>query len=334
MDLPKGLTFWSLYVPILPVSGSLQSAIVGARGLAAVLVGAALSLALAPPSAPAADPAAGVSAAFTLRGSNGFAIDVGAEAGAVVLAASERRPPIATFAPDGRPRPAATVNGAASIYYARGAGAGATEVRARLGGLGRIEVSFRPSGRTRVTVLRVGKHGCAEPVRIVRRLGTFTGTIRFQGEDGYTAVEATEAPGSVGTPLPAGCGGGAASASAAWPDPDSAVLSAANRRAGTSFRASTTDTGVSFLAVLKERLPGGVVVSRRAYAGAPPSTFSFDRGLGRARVKPPAPFSGSARFDASARGPARWSGNLRATFPGVNLPMTGPGFRPQLGPAR
>ncbi len=325
---------------------SLQSVIVWGRGTATAMLGAALFLALAPPPALAAQPAPGGSAAFTLRGSNGFAIDVGAEAGAVVLAASERRPPIATFSADGRPRPAAAVNGAASIYYARGADSGATEVRARLGGLGRIEVRFRPSGRTRVTVLRAGAHGCAAPARIVRRLGTFTGTIRFQGEDGYTAVEATEAPGSVGTPLPAGCGGGdpasasaarsapgAASASA-WPEPGSAVLFAANRRAGTSFRASTSDTGVAFLAVLEERLPGGVVVSRRAFAGAPPSTFSFDRGLRSARVKPPAPFSGSARFDAAARGAARWTGSLRATFPGANLPMTGPGFRPRLGPAR
>jgi len=260
----------------------------------------------------------------------------------VTIAASERRPPIATFSPGGRPRPADQANGASSIYYARGSSADPTEVDTPLGRLGRISVSFRPSGETHVTALRSG--ACAWPTRIVRRLGTFTGTIEFQGEDGYTSVEATRARGSVGTPLPSGC----STAPAAGRGDDDArlaathrlgsgttVLRVVNRRAGTSFKATTTDTGVAFLATLEERLGDGLIVSRRAFAGAPATTFSFDRGLTAARVKPPAPFSGSARFESGGQRPGeRWAGNLRATFPGVSVPMTGPGFRASLGPGR
>ena len=325
------------------MSPGLQSGIgnpgaVAVSGFAAVALLLVLQLLPVTPAA-ARPPGPTASAAFSVRASNGFLLDVGSEAGTVVVAASERRPPIASFSPGGRPRPADDGNGAASIYYARATGADPTRVVARLGGLGGIAVRFHPSGRTRVTELGASADACA-PARIVRRLGTFTGTIRFRGEDGYTEVEADSAPGSVGTPLPAGCaGGGAARTSglarrAPWPDPDSAVLGAVNARAGTSFQATTSATGVAFLAIRKERLAGGVVVSRRAYAGAPPSTFTFDRALTSARVKPPAPFSGIGRYLTRPGGGASWSGNLRATFPGVNLPMTGPGFRPSLGPGR
>jgi hypothetical protein len=323
------------------VSPSRQIGVGRARALAACA--AALTalglLSPAPDSASAADPSAqaAASAAFTVRGTNGFTIDVGSERGLVTIAASERRPPIATFSPSGRPRPAGDANGASSIYHARGSSSNPGEVDAPLGRLGRISVRFRPSGETHVTVLPSGD--CAEPNRIVRRLGTFTGTIEFQGEHGYTSVAAQSARGSVGTPLPSGCATATASRPggdhAPWPDPATAVLRAANKRVGTSFRATTTDTGVAFLATLDERLGDGLVVTRRAYAGAPPSTFSFDRALSSARVKPPAPFSGVGRFESGGEHrDGSWTGSLRATFPGVSVPMTGAGFKTSLGAGR
>ena len=270
--------------------------------VAGVAILAILALAQTPAGGRAlARPPAPSSAAFTLPASNGFTIDVGSEAGVVTLVASERRPPFATFSPAGRPRPADTGNGASSLYFATAA-TGPSEIDARLGGLGAIAVSFRPSGETEVTVLRSRIVGgrCAPAIRIIRHLGTFTGTIRFHGEDGYTAVEATRAPGSVGTPLPPACP--RARSARLGADLGAAALRAVNRRAGTSFEARTTPSGVSFRATLEERLEGGLVVVRRAFAGAPRSTFSFNRTLTWARVKPPAPFSGSARFDADGAG--------------------------------
>lgn len=307
---------------------------------AGAVVLALLALAQVPAGGRAqARPPAPSSAAFTLPGSNGFTVDVGSERGRVTVAVSERRPPIATFSRDGRPLPADTGNGASNLYFARAAGTDPKAIETRLGGLGTISVAFRSSGRTAVTVLGAGEDGgCAAPARIVRRLGTFVGTIRFRGEDGYTAVEETRARGSVGTPLPGACeakrSAPAVRMRSPWADPGAAVLGATNRRAGTSFEAATTATGIAFRASREERLPDGLVVVRRAYAGAPPSTFSFNRALSWAKVKPPAPFSGVARYRAGDGGGASWKGSLRATFPGVNVPMAGAAFRASLGPGR
>lgn len=295
----------------------------------ALLVSFAETAAATPHGPRHAAPARADSAAFTVPGSNGFSLDVESRRGTVRVVVSERRPPVATFSPSGAPRPAGIVNGAASIYRARAASSDPRRVEARLGQLGRISVAFHPSGRSRVTTLGPGSgEGCGGPTRIVRRLGSFRGTVEFQGEDGYTSVHATSAPGSIGTPLPSGC------AAASFTRPVSgampaAVLSAVDRRAGARFEARTTGSGVAFTATWRERLAGGLAVARRAYAGAPRGSFAFGRGLTWAKVTPPAPFSGAARF-----GDASWTGSLSATFPGGAIPMTGPGFRASLGAPR
>jgi hypothetical protein len=314
------------------------------RALSALVL--ALSLALLPAAPAAADrsqPAS--SAAFSVRGSNGFSVDVESEDGRVMVAASEHLPPVATFSRGGRPRPADTSNGASSIYYARASSVDPTRVDARLGRLGRIDVAFHPSGEVHVTRLAApgGAGACAGPARLVRRLGTFTGTVEFQGEDGYTSVRATSARGSVGTPLPPGCLAAPASTAhaarvAAGPRPRrqrrSAELRAVNRRDGTSFKATTTNTGVAFLAVLREHR-GGLVVARRAYAGAPLSTFAFAADFSWAQVRPPAPFSGAAHYVAATGNRAgTWEGGLAATFPGVAVPIAGPAFSAELGARR
>ena len=307
------MTKWSAYVPIRLCPGSLRSHFSPPRPSSG-RAGASSDSASGSTS----------SAAFGLTASNGFSLDIESEGGKVTIVASERRPPIATFSAAGRPRPAGTGNGASSIYRARGATASPNLIEARLGGLGRISVAFHPSGKVHVTRLDArGRAGaCARPARIVRRLGTFTGSIEFEGEDGYTSVRATSARGSVGTPLPPGCAAGRA------------VLSAVNPRAGTRFEATTTDMGVAFRAILEQRLEGGVVVSRRAYAGAPRGTFAFDNALTSARVSPPAPFSGVARYAAGRPRPGSWAGSLSVTFPGATIPMTGPGFQARLGAGR
>jgi hypothetical protein len=276
-----------------------------------------------------------LSGAFSLRGSNGFRLDVESRGGVVTIVASERRPPIATFGGNGAPRPAVAGNGAASIYRLRVGDRDPSRIEAPLGRVGAISVSFRPSGRSRVTHWRPGRGACGQPTRIVRRLGTFVGTVEFHGEGGFTSVEATRARGSVGTPLPSDCAGG--------PDPaaragffragssSDVVLSAVNRRSGTRFEARTTAFGAAFQATWRERLEGPVVVTRQAYAAASRSAFTYGDDLGSARVAPPAPFAGSARYRVAADGAAaRWTGNLTATFPGAAIGMTGPGFRAQL----
>jgi hypothetical protein len=277
------------------------------------------------------------SASFSVPGSNGFALDVSSQGGEVTVIASERQPPVATFGPDGRPRPAAPVNGASSVYTASTESAGPGVVDVGLGEIGSIAVRFRPSGRVRVSDLgRV----CGRHLRIVRRLGTFTGTISFRGEGGYTSVAATSARGSVGTPMPAACKRGEAPGSpsrplfrrgrGASPAPSgTALLTAFDPGSGSGFRAATGPGGVRFRARVEERTAGGVTVVRRAYAGAPADAFAFNSALTRAVVRPPAPFAGDARFETKSAGVV-WRGSLRVTFPGLSVAMAGPGFRPSL----
>jgi hypothetical protein len=274
------------------------------------------------------------SASFSLRGSNGFVVDVTSQGDEVRVIASERWSPVATFGASGRPRSAGSGNGASTIYTAPAEAGGPEMVEAALGELGRIAVRFRPSGRR---VVSTARQACGRPGRVVRRLGVFVGTISFQGEGGYTTVAATSARGSVGTPLPPGCEtpgstSGAAVASSSMPTaaaPGGAVLNAVDPRTGSKFRAAPGPGGVSFRARVEERNADGVTVVRRAQAGAPASAFRFNRPLTWAAVTPPAPFSGTARFAAGAG--ARWRGSLRVTFPGLSVPLTGAGFRAGMG---
>lgn len=323
------LTYWSFYVPIHSVNwNGLVHPWRRSLFLAmAVLVAVLACLGTARGAAPR-------SASFSLSGSNGFVLDVTGEGGEVTVIASERQPPVPTFTPSGRPRSAGTGNGASSVYIAPAKAAAPAAIDAGFGALGRIAVHFRPSGRRIVTVVR---RACGRPIRVVRQLGTFAGTIRFEGEEGYTAVAATSARGSVGTPLPPAC----ASASAGAPGVPSstpallrplagaAVLSVDDPRTGSNFRAAPRPGGIDFRARVEERNADGVTVVRRAQAGAPASTFAFNPALSWAAVAPPAPFSGSARFAAHAR--IRWTGSLRVTFPGLSVPLTGAGFRAALG---
>ncbi len=277
------------------------------------------------------------SASFTLRGSNGYAVDVSSQGGKVTLFVSERRPPVATFTASGRPLPASSGNGASNMYSTRAETPAPGAVDANLGALGAIAVRFRPSGESAISTLR---RVCGRPLRVVRRLGTFVGTIRFNGEEGYTTIAATSAKGSVGTPLPADCGGSdpataemptaLSSTFHAGPPAAATFLTAVDLSSGSTFRAAIASGGVSFRAQVEERNADGVVVMRRAYAGAPRASFAFDQALTWATVRPPAPFTGNANFVAGQGGP-KWRGTLRVTFPGLSVPLTGPAFRPTLG---
>ena len=273
------------------------------------------------------------SASFSLLGSNGYVVDVTSQGDEVTVIASERWAPVATFGPSGRPRSAGSGNGASTIYTAPAKAGGPETVEAALGELGRIAVRFRPSGRR---VVSTARQVCGRPSRVVRRLGVFVGTISFEGEGGYTTVAATSARGSVGTPLPPGCrtpgstsGAAVASSMLIGPAARGAVLNAVDPRTGSRFRAAPGPGGVGFRARVEERNADGVVVVRRAQAGAPASAFDFNRSLTWASVRPPAPFSGTARF--AARAGVRWRGSLRVTFPGLSVPLTGVDFRAGLG---
>jgi hypothetical protein len=314
------------------------------QGLGAALVLAALAASAAPSAAAARGHSAARgagrgapvrSASFTVRGTHGYTLNVRSERGIVTIVSAAQRPPVATISARGGVRAANGGDVTASTYYAFGSSADPRRVDPALGPLGRISVSFKPSGRTHV--IRLGTTGaawrCDGPRRIVRHLGTFVGTIRFHGENGYTRVDRARARGSVGTsPSAEGCATIEPAPGAGPGDPLTApaALSATDARSGVSFEATTVGATASFEASWSGSLGAGVVVSRTARAVAGLSRFAHDGALG-AVVRPPAPFFGSASLDLSPGPVSRaWSGNLGVEFPGQAVHLTGPRFRAAL----
>jgi hypothetical protein len=271
------------------------------------------------------------SAEFRLPASNGYTLDVKSEDGQLTVLAFREAPPVAHVSDPGQLLPPGEGGYAAATYYAPAADS-MEAIDADLGALGQIHVSFQPSGLTRVTHLsQKGKTtDCVFPRRVVRRLGTFVGTISFGGEDGYTAVEATSAPGSLGTSPFRNCSTRVRPRrdvvlGQAGPD---AYVDTSDPSAHLFFDASTLGPGVSFGAVMTEALPEGVIVTRQVEASAPGSDFGLDLARRVATLRPPAPFSGSATIRVGNR-PA-WIGTLAVAFPGRTVRLAGPSFRARM----
>jgi hypothetical protein len=278
-----------------------------------------------------AAPAPYLSAEFTVPASNGYTLDVKSERGQLTLIAFRESAPVAHITDAGRLLPAGEGNYASATYYAPATG-GPEAIAADLGPLGRIDVAFQPSGQTRVTHLsqRGKSTDCTFPHRIVRRLGTFVGTISFHGENGYTSLDLASAPGSIGTSPFRNCSTKRGTVSRegvfgqAGPD---VFLSAADPPSHISFGASTLGPGSGFFASFVELLPSGLAVIRAAQAHAS-GALAFDPGRHVATLRPPAPFSGAATYRRDAAHP--WSGSLAVDFPGVTVPLTGPSFKAQM----
>jgi hypothetical protein len=279
----------------------------------------------------------GTSAEFTASGTNGYSLDVKSERGAVTVVAADQGPPVVTISALGDIRPANKGNVAASTYITRDSSRDPNVIEADLAPLGKISVAFQPSGETRVTRvdLKDKSTKCVGAERIVRRLGTFAGTIEFQGENGYTTVDLPSAEGTVGTSLFRNCttkinhrGGGAQTSSSGEP----VFLTAMNGSAST-FMASTCGLYVKgsfacFSVVSPEFLSKDLVVVRSAKAVAGKGSFAFDDALSSATVTPPAPFSGRGSFSKGPEGSSSsWTGSLSAAFPGATVSLAGPSFR-------
>lgn len=213
---------------------------------------------------------------------------------------------------------------------------------AKLPGIGRIAVQFRPRGRARELPPFEGCRG--KPGKL--EFGHFVGTINFHGERGYTEVTATRARGRLElsrrqTCPPFGGGGGK-------PGKDSgglrieASLTAFAKRGGTLFTASNVDFGKMFGADIPPfitysaaQLTGsrGVSIMRAASSGGPVSSFTAEH-TGRtasARLEPPDPFSGTADFAIQPDGTVNWTGDLSVTFPGTGpIRLTGKRFLTEL----
>jgi hypothetical protein len=258
-------------------------------------------------------------ARFTLHASHGYTAEFSASGpGAVILygKASRTKPP-------GRDGLTVAVSkGHASAAYFHPAHFMPKRISGRIGGLGRVRVRFHHQ-RTR----KVSLSGCSG--HIVRRIGVFTGTIRFRGERGYTRVRARRANGTVEVPRHLRChfgrGGGGHVVHETQLDADTDPSESPHYT--DFFVDKNRHSDSSFFLADDTEFHGQLVIDRFTWANGPGSAFTFEPDLSGAHVEPPAPFSGSADFSA----PHQWTGSLSAPLPGAGeVPLTGSDFSASL----
>jgi hypothetical protein len=247
----------------------------------------------------------GLSSEFELRGSNGYRLEVSSGGGETEVTAS-----------GGIGKGFVTYAVASRKHGKRG-------FEAKLPGIGRIAVDFRPRGKARkVPVLEkvcTGKPGREEA-------GTFVGTINFHGEGGYTEATATRVKGKVLRTYPETCpvekkgGGGSGMGIDEGP-----YLTAAALAQGLIFTAGRFNFGdelggeISGYTAAQLSNSRGMEIMRILTAIGRPESFSAEH-TGRtasARVEPPPPFSGTADFGIAPDGTVNWTGDLSVTLPGT-----------------
>lgn len=170
--------------------------------------------------------------------------------------------------------------------------------------------------------------------------GIFRGSIRFEGEQGFTRINVGSAPGSVFGSFKEVCKGSRGSDSEAKSPPSYSLTERARSEGRTTVFMATKSTDVlapdssaSYFVSQWERRHG-MLSARVASAQADRDTFSIAGSPFRpdsATITPPSPFTGTASFQASPGAPAKWEGTLAVELPGVgSVPLTRPQFRPEL----
>jgi len=242
-----------------------------------------------------------------------------------------------------------------------------TSIAASFGDRGRIDVRFQPSGRK---LRATRKAGCKSPGGgVLARFGVFAGELRFQGEGGFTSVEAHRVPGRAvdfnalvaclfgATPhdrqavLPApklpwgihlpGADVGARRATPETPSvqthpsrgPKPTTLLADHKTplTRTVFAAQVRGRGKVRLLAVESASEGSIGVIRFVKTQADPSVLSVDGILSRATVKPPAPFSGTGAYEQGPGNAKSWTGSLAVSFLGApHVPLTGAPFLARL----
>lgn len=263
------------------------------------------------------EPDTGAFNAFNLKASHGYRVMVLASStkeyrnGRVLIAVSRKGQEVNYFAP-------------AQVTD--------TSVEADLGALGRIDVTFQPSG----------EKGVAHPIcdrsqRVTYSRGSYVGTIDLRGEEGYTRVRAESAPYSLHPFIDFICPGyshnetfghGVSGARLR------ARMKAGGERIELQVNQNRPGARVRIGASTDERR-GEIWISREVTSFLPAASFGFAPDLRVASLRPPAPFSGSAHFLRTAAPPNRWTGSLALDFPGrSNVSLAGTRFRATLVHAR
>jgi hypothetical protein len=210
-------------------------------------------------------------------------------------------------------------------YMARGV-ARPERLQATFGNFGKVKMRFRPS-RHRTWVGQ--RRSCRGANRFIKKHGVFRGNLRFKGEGGYVTLRVHRARGAVVVPAPK-CrkrrGGAGPNFNFNPFEPQAGILSVVREGIDSSaFLALEGRHSTQFVASTEDSRPHVAIV--RTAVLRKHSPIRIDEALTTAKLTPPAPFSGTARYRAYPDGATSWSGDLSVNFPGApHFPLTGPSW--------
>ncbi|HEX4752923.1 MAG TPA: hypothetical protein VH268_08490 [Solirubrobacterales bacterium] len=258
---------------------------------------------------------------FELAGSHGYRVLVSAREKTVTIGIS----------PDGDTGHA----GSSTTYVARGT-TGPHGIHADFRQFGRIDVHFH---RTAEAVRGLPPDCFGGTTGAATIPGYFTGTIEFEGEDGYTAVRSHRVRGEIVLPPTEQCPLVAGGADPLVEDPNAELPPAKTRMTLEALQKSGTG-GLVFVArragktgFYAERFgtAGRIGILSYAYALGPRSSFVSDPKVSYGTVTPPKPFVGTATLRREPGGKRSWTGTLAAAFPGEgSVPLVGTDFHTTL----
>jgi hypothetical protein len=190
-----------------------------------------------------------------------------------------------------------------------------TEVglKARFGGLGKIDVAYAPTKTDQVKPPK----GCHGPPS-TDSSGVFTGTIEFTGERHYVRVHASEAKGTMRVdregewrcPITRG-------RRAPQKKEEPGFLFASGPRCHCLFAVFAEENGRRLFIGGRVEHRGEMEISRVSAAAGGPSTFVYDIGAGTAEADPPRPFAGTATFKRRPHRAALWRSTIRVPLLGA-----------------
>jgi hypothetical protein len=213
-------------------------------------------------------------------------------------------------------------------------------IRARLPGVGRIDLSFQPTDTERRPVPRFCSGRAA-----TEATGVFRGHLDLRGRQGFTEVHLRSATGTVHRDYRESC------VVPHHPHSDSVTVPGEGESELPLDISAATKQGkrsVGFLATELGARGEGLGLIVLAFAATSQHGVAFtavdffrvgakaleipDRdSLSQATVAPAAPFSGSAAFDLLAPHRSSWTGDLAATLPGFGrVALAGPRFKSSL----
>jgi hypothetical protein len=293
---------------------------IGAMLMAMVAGGAFASAALAGQSG-ATGQRVEVEPRFELAGSHGYRI---------LVSARERTVTIGVSHDDNTPHA-----GSSTTYVARGS-TGPHGIYANFHQFGRVDVHFHPTAES----VRGLPPDCVGGTTGAATIpGYFTGTVEFEGEDGYTAVRSHRIRGEIVLPPTEQCPLVAGGANPLLEEPNAELPPAKTRMTLDALDQAGT-VGLGFVArragktgFYAERFAtvGQVGTLSYAYALGPRASFVSDPQVSFGSVSPPKPFVGSATLTRAAGGKRTWAGTLAATFPGIgSISLVGTEFHTTL----